>query len=300
MPSLRSTPIVEESYIFSLRTGLVELHDRAGKLIEDNGYQPLTGSIADAEAKTFARPESLLSACAIIVQMIEMTGEHLSGFVKMITEPIESIATWTCVRSTLEASAIGCWLSEPKIDAKTRVGRTFAYRFEGLTQQLKFCTAINRPAAEIQALEKRIDDVEEVALGLGYPPVRNAQNRRIGIGQVMPSATDMISIVLDEGDMYRLLSAVAHGHSWAIMRLGFKPVTAVPQSTTPERVVVHHFEKRVYVEGLAYLGMGLAVAFARGVWNMARYFGWDQGAVANELNASFDTLQAKPAVRFWR
>ena len=32
----------------------------------------------------------------------------------------------------------------------------------------------------------------------------------------MPSATEVIKLMLDEEVMYRILSAVAHGHNWAI------------------------------------------------------------------------------------
>ena len=56
------------------------------------------------------------------------------------------------------------------------------------------------------------------------PPIVNKKGKRLGIGQKMPSATEVVKLMLDEEEMYRLLSAVTHGHDWAIRGLGFSPV----------------------------------------------------------------------------
>ena len=66
---------------------------------------------------------------------------------------------------------------------------------------------------EIQGTKDRIDEVEQDALETGYAPIAK-----------MPSATDVIKQMLDEEEMYRLLSAVTHGHNWAIRGLVFSPV----------------------------------------------------------------------------
>ena len=116
----------------------------------------------------------------------------------------------------------------------------------------------------------------------------------------MPSATEMIKSMLDEEAMYRLLSAVAHGHSWAIIQLGFKDASATQLQSTVVGINVRPFEKRVYMNGLAYLGLGAAKAFARALWNQSLYMGWDKGQLATVLESVFDKLQAKPSSRFWR
>ncbi len=207
-----------------------------------------------SELASSARPESIVTACAIANQLIEYSGEHLTAFVKTITEPIEPLASWTCIRSMLESCAIAAWLLDPTINAEQRIARTFAMRYEGLEELLKYGRCVNQPASEIQGLTDRIDDVAQVAAGLGYPPIQNRRGHRTGIGERMPNATELIRSELDEESMYRLLSAVAHGHSWAITQLGFR--RSAGDGTVPAvgNIPVHALEKKVYVDGLAYLG----------------------------------------------
>ena len=75
----------------------------------------------------------------------------------------------------------------------------------------------------MQSSEKRSDEVEQVALKLGYPPIVDKKGKRLGIGQ-KPSATEVVKLMLDKEEMYRLLSAVTHGQGWAIRWIGFSPV----------------------------------------------------------------------------
>lgn len=236
---------------------------------------------------------------AIASFLIESVGEHVTAFLKTITEPVESIACWTCVRSMLESSSIAAWLFEPDIDAKTRVGRGFAHRFEGMVQQVKFLKAMKRPAAEVKALEDHINDVENVAVGLGFTRVKNTRGDRIGICQVMPSATDIIKLMLDEELAYRLLSAVAHGHTWAIQKLGFKEA-AVPMPPT-SGVAVTAFEKHSgTIEGYCYLATRAAKSLGLPIWYWCLYFGWDKCRLTAALEATYDEMKATPAIRFWR
>ena len=91
----------------------------------------------------------------------------------------------------------------------------------------------------------------------------------------MPSATEVISLMLDEEEMYRLLSAVTHGHDWAIRGLGFRPVPKSDLRPDVGGVPVTMFEKQVDVAKLALLGLIAAKAFARPVWDQCNYAGWD-------------------------
>jgi hypothetical protein len=218
-----------------LRNALRGFHAEAAKFWQSHRPEPLAGSQAATEWTTYARPDSPRTVAAITSVLMESIGEHLTAFVKTITEPVEPIACWTCVRSMLESSSIAAWLVEPGIGAQTRVGRSFAIRYEGMDQQVKLARAMGWPAAEVQKIEDHIDDVEQVALGLGFPPLKNKNGERIGIAQRMPSATEMIKTMLDEELAYRLLSTVAYRHFWAINRLGFKAVvpTAPPTTAVP-------------------------------------------------------------------
>ncbi|KKL58566.1 hypothetical protein LCGC14_2224080 [marine sediment metagenome] len=289
-----------EEYIVPLRAALTALFDRIAGLFKSHGNDPDPSSLASTELRDAARPESIVTACSISTQLIEYSSEHLTAFVKTITEPIEPLACWTCVRSMLESCAISAWLSDPAIASTARIGRMFAMRYEGMQQQLKFGRVVNRSTSELQSLSDRIDDVERTAMSLGYQPVCNRNGQRIGIGQRMPNATELIGLMLDEEAMYRLLSAVAHGHSWAIIRLGFQGATGANQQSTMAGINVKTFEKKVYMNGLAYLGLGAAKAFARALWNQSLYMGWNQDALEEVLEDVFDTLDVTPNSRFWR
>jgi hypothetical protein len=71
--------------------------------------------------------------------------------------------------------------------------------------------------SSVQYLLDRIDELDRFAISLGYPPVVDSKGKRKGICQRMSNATDMIEETLGLGNKYRMLSAVAHGHWWAIM-----------------------------------------------------------------------------------
>lgn len=284
-------------YVATLREALSTFHAEAARLVQDHGSIPAPGSKAETEQATGARPVSIVSAWSLGTQLIEFGGEHLTAFVKTITEPMEVIACWTCVRSMLESCALSAWLLDPAIDAQTRIGRVFALRYEGMEQQLKFGRATNRPANEITDAEDRINKVEQDALAIGFAPVLDKHNRRIGIALRMPNATDMIQTILDEGIAYRLLSGVAHGHSWAITGLGYKP--AGPDVKLGG-VVTKPFDKTDSVTGIAYLGVRTAKSFARPLWNQCRYFGWDEPRLEELFETIFDKLQTAAEVRFWR
>ena len=62
----------------------------------------------------------------------------------------------------------------------------------------------------LEKIKKRTDEIEQIAIGLGFPCLRNSKGERYGIGQRMPSATEIIGLMFDEEGMYRLASAVAH------------------------------------------------------------------------------------------
>jgi hypothetical protein len=291
--------VTGNEFVGLLRISLTRFRDEAEEYVRIHGFDPASGSAAATDRTTYPRPDSPLTVAAIASVLIESVGEHVTAFTKTITEPVEPIACWTCVRSMLESAAIAAWLFEPGIDIQTRVGRSFAHRYEGLEQQLKLVRAIGRSVAEVQQVEGHISDVEAVALRLGFRPVTNRSGERVGIGQRMPSATEMIKMMLDEDLAYRLLSAVAHGHFWAIQQLGFKEVLE-PQPPTAS-ALAKSFEKHSgTVQGYTFLAMRALKSLALPLWNQCLYYGWDKERLAAVLESVYDQLHATQEVRFWR
>ena len=292
---------LQPDYLSVMRAALSHLCDEIRSFSADHGNNLNPGSPAEHELALSPCPRSLVTAWCRAAQLIESGGEHVTAFVKTITEPMEPIACWTCVRSMLESCALASWLLDPHIDARTRVGRVYALRYEGMEQQLKFLRATGGSDEGLQNLKKRLDEVESDALMLGYPSIVDKKRKRIGIGQKMPSATEVINQMLDEEEMYRLLSAVTHGHDWAIRGLGFHPVPDGVLRPDVGGVPVTMFEKQVDVTKLALPGLIAAKAFARPVWDQCNYAGWDTERLIDVLDSTFDKLYLlNSSERFWR
>ena len=291
---------IEIDYIAKMRDALFGFYDALGRFTQEHGFKYTDASQAATELASMSSSESLVTGMSIANHLIESGGEHVTAFAKTITEPMEPIACWTCVRSMLETCSLAAWLLDPAIDARTRVARIFALRYEGLDQQLKFGNASSQSAADLTSLSVRIDTVENDAIAMGYLPVTDRHGNRIGIGQRMPGATEIIKSMLDEEVKYRLLSAVAHGHFWAINQLGFQPVGGPDGTSNIGTVTVTRFEKKPNLMGMALLGLTAAKALGRAIWNQCRYFGWDEAKLNVILENTFDALQAKPTTRFWK
>lgn len=287
-------------FVLTLRTALARLHNEAAAFLQGQGGDPAAGSQAAAERATFPRPESLYTVAAVGTMLVESVGEHVSALVKLMTEPVEPIACWTCVRSMLESAAIAAWLFDPRIDAERRVGRAYGYRYEGLEEQAKFGRAVNLPPAEVAKAEGLLDRLERDAAALGYSVVTDRNGRRIGVAERMPSATDIIKLMLDEEGAYRLLSATAHGHTWAIQQLGFRPAAVQPPAAADGVQVTAMEKSSGSVAGYAFLVLRAAKALARPLWNQCVYFGWDRARLAAVLESVYDEFAAQPALRFWR
>lgn len=284
-------------YVARLREALTSFYEDVGRVIQKHENQPSPGSIALIEHFSHPRSESIVSAWSIGGLLIEYGRDHLTAFVKLITEPVEAIASWTCVRSMLESCAVAAWVLDPDIDAQHRVSRVFAIRSEGMEQQLTFMRASGYPASEILSAEQQLDDMEKDALSLGFKPVVNRKGERIGIGEQMPGPTAIIETSLGEAKMYRILSAVAHGHHWAIRELGFTHAgTGLDVSGT----TVQFFEKSASIQGFALLGYSVMKALARPLWNECRYFGWNTLELEEVFEDVADKLDVKTERRFWR
>lgn len=283
--------------ITRMREAIGLLHGGVSDFVNSQGIVPATGSQADEESRSFVRSESVQTAQSQAGILLEVAGDQLTAFIKTITEPFETIAPWTCVRSLLEAASLAAWLFDPEIDVRTRVRRSLALRYEGLDQQVKWLRAAGQDSVEAVA---RVDDVERVALALGFERLVDGRGKRTGIAQVMPSATEVMRLMLDEEVAYRLLSAVAHGHHWALQHTSFRLATDHEIPPFPEGQEVKALEKAVHPNGVAYLALTAARTFARPAWYLCVYYGWNRELLAEILNRAYDLLRAKEQIRFWQ
>jgi hypothetical protein len=259
---------------------LVSLHDETGRILDEYGHDPSPGSQAADELSEFSKPEFVKAAYAQANMLIEGDADHLTAFVKTVTEPVQTVAPWTCVRAAIECGAHASWLLDPSLDVRTRVQRSFAFRYKGLAEQVKFARASN-DSAGVDNASMRIDKVEQDALQLDFPRVLNRNGERIGIAQQMPSVTEVIKIALDEEATYRLLSAMIHAHHWAIQQLSFRQIDEGATTLV---------EKNLRPESVAFLCVKVAHAFANPLRLKLQLFGWPVEGVESILASTFASL----------
>lgn len=279
---------------------LTEMSVRISQYLAQQGEQVHTGSQAQRDRDTVAPRKSIDIAISVSNLLIESAVEHIRAFVKTMAEPKECIACFTVVRSMLEPCALVCWLLQQNIDITEREGRIFGLRYDGMEQQRKWATFARAPEDQLAALSKRIDVVEQEAIALGYDPILDNRGRRTGIGRRVPGATENIGRMIDEESMYRLLSAVTHGHSWAIRNLSYAVADPAEFGRPVDPANFKIIKKTPMPQAVALLAITAASAFGRAILHQCRYCGWDENALTAHFEVAFDTLQATEKTRFWR
>lgn len=283
-----------------MQQALTELHSGIRRLYGVLTEEPIQGSPAANELHGFTHKQLLGTARSAASVLIETAGEHLTLFVKAIRLPAEPLACCGSVRSLLESCAFASWMSDPSIDRTERVSRVLAYGKEGLSQQLGCARASAESQASISLLEERIRQLNTRASQLRTSTAKGS-NLRCRKGQVkMPDATRAVATILDEEATYRILSAVVHGHSWAIQQLGFDAEAAPAGRPAGSSIFPVRMQKTLKVEVVAWLGLTAARALCRPVWYVFNYEGWNTVELQKIFEDSFDRLRAVESIRFWR
>ena len=259
------------------------------------GGTPLDNSIASQELVNFAPVKRVDGVYFNGKMSMESAADHLMSFADLLIEPVKTVAPWTCVRASLEASALACWLLDPSVDVKTRVGRNYAYRYNGFKEQLKFSREVKNQS-EIDRALLRMDSAKSEAVSLGYLLVNDKNGKIIGIDQKMPFIIDLIEMTLNRKSDYRLLSAVAHGHIWATHQVGFSQV----EIENSEGNKIKALKKSGSPFYICYFGMVSFTSFSRVLYYLWKLFGWDLQELIILLDNAFDRLKYSTRIRFWR
>ena len=270
------------------------LHDDVANYFNDHLGKNFPKAPAVSEAKAYPDPELIEIADSQGRMLVDVSADHLIAFTKTMTEPVQTFAPWVSVRGVLEASAIAAWIMDPAIDSTERVGRSLALRHEGLSQSVKFLRASKVDQEVIVRAERRIDELEREAISVGFEKVQDKNRKRIGIGMRMPSITQLISQVFDDEPTYRLLSAMAHGHLWALQKLGYK----IHEDNGASSHV--KLKQHISPDSVWYLSVKTVTAFVRPVWLKSRRNGWDLDRLRVVLESAFNVMEINDQERFWR
>ena len=87
----------------------------------------------------------------------------------------------------------------------------------------------------------------------------------------MPTATELVSKISGQQAMYRVLSALAHGNSWAILWLCWVP----GQETTVGNTAVTSYHKAIRADRLSFLVATVALNLVALGAPLTDYMGWD-------------------------
>ena len=292
------TPLGPE-YLTAMQAALIGLFDGVATLRGELTDEAVPGSPAAEEFMLSKRKKSLGTARSIASILIESGGEHLTLFVQSVCPPAKPIACCTCIRSLVESCAFASWILDPSIEGTTRVRRVLAYKRDGLNQQLGFSQGARQASEMLRTIENQIARLDSAASELGVPQPKG-RKRRPGEGRVkMPTATRVVGAMLDEEVSYRLLSAVVHGHEWAIRELGFTKEARPSEPLTSDSIFVARIRKTLKMDVVALLGLIAAQAFCRPVWYQFNYEGWDREPLRELFESAFDRMGAAKALRFW-
>ena len=278
-----------ESMISTMRN----LIEETAQIYNKYNNEPTPESIARQQQNSFPNSALIEDVYSRGILSMESAADHLMAFSDSIKSPAKTIAPLTCVRGLMESSALAIWLLDPTIDAHTRAKRSFAFRYTGFIEQIKFLQ-VDNAQTEISKVEKRMEKVEQDAILLGYPRLLN-KGKINGIATHMPSIIDLIRKTLNFEGEYRLLSGVAHGHHWATHQVGFKSIDM--ENSKGEKVKV--LEKHLHPEIVLFATNISITSFAKVLWYLWRLYGWDVREIENFLDKIYDQMRYKPELRFW-
>jgi hypothetical protein len=189
------------------RIRLLALTGEIREVLRGYGNGFADGSPAAIEAENINDTEPIKGIFGQTALMYESVLDHVVATTRIMSTPIQSIAPFSLVRSSIEVSSICCWLLEPQLTATTRICRSFALRRKAFAGQRKIIN--ENPETDDGGFRSRLSYLDQ-------------QEREYGIERVaVPSATDLIGHWFGGKVHYRLTSSVVHGQPWAISQVAF-------------------------------------------------------------------------------
>jgi hypothetical protein len=292
--SNRRKPIFTVEDVVKMTFAINDLFDQIGNIFVQS-VAPAPNSQAFSEEREFPEPELVRDVYNRGIQSIEAAADHLVAFADLLVAPAKTFAPFTCVRGLLESCALAAWFLDPEVDVRIRVGRCYAFRYEGFVQQIKHAQAKNS-ASEVESAKQRMKEVEKKALGLGYSRLSTKSREMSGIAQRWPGITKLIGTTLNKEIQYRLLSAVAHGHHWATYQTSYRII----EEQNSEGLSEKRLEKYVHPTLMYDLGNVAVTSLARVWWYLWKTYGWDLDELGGVLDSTYQELKYNPESQFWR
>ena len=270
--------------VLRMRDSLRVFHDELGALIGSNLWPTPPGSQAAAElASSPDCQEDLHTAFSQGAFLVESAADHLMLSAKALDEPVQTLAHLTCARGVLEACAVAVWLLDPGISGEERVSRSMGRRIQSLRELRKFCKASGSEEM-IDHARARLDHATLKPTAIGIAAAS------------MPGSTEIIKQMLDDEIEYRLLSAVAHGHNWALVKAGYGVAVQVSSAEGLSKI-----SKEICPIFTCFAGLRALLAIKRAAWCLVTLFGLDRKRFAEIVDGYYDRIGACPkGDLYWR
>lgn len=279
-----------------IREAIGEFADSVVRASSVSRTQPGTQSIETTEGlseeKGQLHREALRMAIDTSRLMLEYGNSHIRAFAKTT-----GVVSLSCARSMLESCALARWLLDPEIDACERVGRAYAHQYACVQSQVKFCKTAGLVDEERKATHYRSEILRDAGI-LNYRVLKNRKQERHAIHKTVPSATELIEMLLGERRTYAFLSAVVHGHPWATAKHLFRETEGL--GVVVEGVRLAEVERHDGPGLFVWSGQIVTEAYSKAVWTVGSYLNWDQLALREALEGLFDRLEYRDKERFWR
>ena len=219
---------------------------------------------------------------------IIVMADHLESIYRLLhREPLMVYSHWTLARVIQEQASIVLWLLNPHISCQERWARSLNIRLEGLKAQRRVANS-NQDFTDNKAIESRLAHLSSWAgtLGISTKGAKNKPNHFGSTGH--PRVLDRIKKTLQDETAYRILSAMAHGENWALIRLGFA-------KDGDDR-----YGPELSFESVAYLISKTIEWFAKAHWTFGSYYGFDLEVLVATLEEEYEKAGLSDTVRFWR
>jgi hypothetical protein len=267
----------EQDKCFQIRSSLEEFK----KEIRDNlnyyfGFDYVVNSKASNEINGSPNIKDLTNAYNQGSILIQVALDHFSAFTRTIGAPALTISPWANVRGVIEASAISSWLLDTGIDVNERISRSYAFRIDGLEEQVKYAHVINKLDIEEHS-KRRLAYVQDKANKLGLTEIGKKGKPKLVL--TMPDITTLVRNQLNEEPEYRLFSAMVHAHNWAMLQLGFTPVIDVPDGKL--------VKQQIGLVSIAYISVIAINSIYKSILQKYDLYGWPH----DDLKISFDKVR---------
>lgn len=220
------------------------------------------------------------------------SADHLLATASVLRDRSAVFALYTIMRAAAESAALGCYLTDERIDGRERVRRSMNYRLDGACERICLLQPFTGTAAaqEVSEVKELLEAFRRTARDHGFRfKDMSGPGRSAYLDAKQPSAMDLMDQAVARetpglgAANQRHLSSVAHSKLHGLARF-LVPVTAAGMTPEEAQAAINTNPRVIALELL--VGPMCAVGLLEGL----RWFtGWDVDDVSQPAVVMLDT-----------